>query len=397
MTLAHVARPLVLAAAAVEAGCDVVVACDSRYAHFAQSGPWRWVPVDSIPAERFSAALARGSPVFDLETLRRYLRDDLRLIESSAPDLVVGDFRLSLSVSARLVGVPYAAISNAYWSPYAASRRLPLPVLPLSRALPLPLARPIFDRFAPAAMASHCRPLNELRIENGMLPLGGDLRTVYTDADHTLYADAPEMFPLVDAPLSHRHIGPILWSPPTGLPAWWDSLPAHRPIVYVTLGSSGRTSVLERVLGWLGNLQLTVIASTAGSTLQRGRPPAGNVWLSDYLPGSAAAARSRLVICNGGSPTSQQALAAGVPVLGIASNMDQFLNMEGIVRCGAGAMLRADRLRRSALVESVTDCIGSDELRAGAQRLAEAFERHPAQESFRRFLAQFADREARVE
>ena len=49
--------------------------------------------------------------------------------------------------------------------------------------------------------------------------------------------------------------------------------------------------------------------------------------LTDYLPGIDAAARFNLVICNDGNPTAQGALAAGVPVLEIACNMDQFLNM----------------------------------------------------------------------
>ena len=38
------------------------------------------------------------------------------------PDLVIGDFRLSLSVSARVAGVPYIAIANSWWSPFGRPR-----------------------------------------------------------------------------------------------------------------------------------------------------------------------------------------------------------------------------------------------------------------------------------
>ena len=50
--------------------------------------------------EQFLAALAAGRPVYHAETLRSYVRDDLSLLESVDPDIVVGDFRLSLAVSA---------------------------------------------------------------------------------------------------------------------------------------------------------------------------------------------------------------------------------------------------------------------------------------------------------
>ena len=54
--------------------------------------------------------------------------------------------------------------------------------------------------------------------------------------------------------------------------------------------------------------------------------------------------RADLVVCNGGSMTCQQALLAGRPIMGIAGNMDQFMNMTAVVAAGAGLCLRADRL-----------------------------------------------------
>ncbi|MFX7895023.1 glycosyl transferase family 1, partial [Acinetobacter baumannii] len=78
------------------------------------------------------------------------------MIEAFKPDLVIGDFRLSLSVSARLAGVPYMAISNAYWTPHYQGGYA-LPVIPLSRALPLPLASALFHTFSPLAFIPHCQ------------------------------------------------------------------------------------------------------------------------------------------------------------------------------------------------------------------------------------------------
>ena len=119
----------------------------------------------------------------------------------------------------------------------------------------------------------------------------------------------------------------------------------------------------------LADLPITVIAATVGSRVAIAPPP--NAWLADYLPGREAAQRSCLVICNGGSPTSQQALAAGVPVIGVATNLDQFLNMVAIESAGAGVTLRADRFSATLLRTCVNRFLAGESL-AVARRLAKA-------------------------
>jgi UDP:flavonoid glycosyltransferase YjiC (YdhE family) len=347
---------------------EPVMACDPRYERFAASGPWQTLRLDSVSSHQFAAALAKGSPLYDAPTLRRYVKQDLEHIEQVKPDVIVGDFRLSLSVSARLVGIPYIGVVNAYWSPYYSVDRFPLPVLPITRHLPLPLAAALFRLAQPAAFRLHCLPLNRARRENGLPSLGRDLRRVYADADHVAYPDIQQLFPIERLPLNHGYLGPILWSPPVPKPAWWEDLPAARPIVYVTMGSSGQSSVLAMVLRGLESLPVTVIASTADAATPSERH--ANSYIAGYLPGSEAAARSDLVICNGGSLTCQQALATGVPVIGIASNMDQFLNMDALVRAGVGLTLRADRIDPQRIGQVAEKALGAGLLARRASALA---------------------------
>ena len=386
VTLAHVARPIVLARSWQRFGFESVFACDVRYNYFMKGETWQSFPLNSVSSQKFMRNLALGKPVYDVTTLRSYVAEDIKLIEYVKPDLIVGDFRLSLSVSARLVGIPYAAITNAYWSPFCLDKTFPLPVLPLSRYLPLPIAQPIFDIFKHIAFSWHCHPLNQLKNEHGLAPFGSDLRSAYTDADYILYADAPDMFPVTELPQQHRFLGPVLWSPPVEKPSWWNDLPVDKPIVYLTLGSSGSPRVLEMILKVLANQPVTVIASTAGAIASV--TPAANIYVTDYLSGDDAAARSSLVICNGGSPTSQQALACGVPVLGIASNMDQFMNMAAIERSRAGVLLRADRVNEKAVHEALMRLIHDPSYRHHALELADAFSRLNSGQAFCNFVSE---------
>jgi UDP:flavonoid glycosyltransferase YjiC (YdhE family) len=122
-------------------------------------------------------------------------------------------------------------------------------------------------------------------------------------------------------------------------------LPQEKPVVLLTLGSSGRADLLPMALSALSGLPITVIAATAGK-IDLAEVP-GNAFVADYLPLDRAVQRSRLVICNGGSLTTYQALASGVPILGLCTNMDQLLNMNAIERLGAGLSLRAARSART--------------------------------------------------
>jgi UDP:flavonoid glycosyltransferase YjiC (YdhE family) len=385
VTLAHVGRALTLAAALDPSQYEVHFACADGYDFcFKDTGFTRW-RISSISSRQFLAALAKGKPVYDEATLAGYVAEDQRLLKEISPDLVVGDFRLSLSVSARLAGIPYLTVTNAYWSPYV-KRQYTVPNIPLTARLPIAVANALFRMARPIAFGVHTLPLNSVRRKAGLPSLGFDLNRVYTDADYTLYADVPELFPPSELPDNHRFIGPVLWSPPLPLPDWWGQLPADRPLVYLTLGSSGQGELLPAALQALAGLPITVVAATAGKIAVQEVP--ANAHVVDFLPGEEAARRASLVICNGGSPTSQQALVAGVPVIGIASNLDQFLNMQGVAGAGAGALLRADRFRAAGLTDTVKAMLGNQDAAGAARRLAATFGNYDASVQFTLLLSE---------
>jgi UDP:flavonoid glycosyltransferase YjiC (YdhE family) len=257
-------------------------------------------------------------------------------------------------------------------------------VLPITKVLPIPMARGLFRLAQPLAFPLHCRPLNKLRTENGLASLGSDLRKVYTDADHTLYADDPKLFPIDAMPAADHHLGPILWSPRMPAPDAWTSIDASRPTVYLTLGSSGSAKVARKVFAAVAETGVNLIVASAGAAIPAVRH--SRAFVSEFVPGDAAVALSQLVICNGGSPTSQQALAAGVPVLGIAGNMDQFLNMDGLVRAGAGCVMRADRISGKTLAAKVEVMLADLQMRAIAVGVGKRFSKMSLEVAFAGFL-----------
>lgn len=383
VTLAHVTRPLVLAQALDPVRYELHFACADGYEKLLEELPARRWSIASITPQRFIDALAKGQPIYDRGTLESYLREDLRLLDEIRPDVVVGDFRLSLAVATPLRGVPYFNVVNAHWSPYYVEQRAPFPEHPLGRVLGPELAGALFRRVEPLVFRLHAAPLNRLRRQHGLSALGS-LREAYTEANVVLYADTPGLLPCRNLPAHHHYLGPILWSPAVEPPAWWDALPVDRPCIYVTLGSSGAVQVLPRLLAALAALPVSVLLATAGRS-QPENPPA-NVYVADYLPGMAAAGRSALVVSNGGSATAYQALAQGVPVLGLPSNMDQFFTQSAIVRRGAGRLVRPSQATIEILWATVTDLLASEQCRQAAQAVAHEFAQFDAVGRFRALI-----------
>jgi UDP:flavonoid glycosyltransferase YjiC (YdhE family)/uncharacterized protein (DUF2141 family) len=341
----------------------------------------------SVSPEYVDSALRKGRRIYDVPVLRRYVTDELALLSHVRPDVVVGDFRLSLAVSAPLARVPYVALANAYWSPFAVRAGFPVPDHPIVKLLGEARARRHFPRAVPFVFSHFAKPVNDLRQEHGLSPVGS-LLEVLTYGDHVMYADTPALVPVAGAPSSHEFIGPVLWSPDVALPASFNVVDDARPSVYVTLGSSGSIDALPVVIEALSALPVHVLVATAG----RCHVPRAlrNVHVADFVPGDAAARRSSLVVSNGGSSTSYQALSEGVPVLGIPSNLDQYLAMTAIEAAGAGRLLPARTLSVAAVRQAASSLLRSQSHHHAAQRVKEDFATWSYADRFRRIVSRLA-------
>lgn len=380
-TLSHVVRPLVLAASLTDR-FDVHFAVGNndlsrRHSRlFEQPGLTRW-SVRSQDSAAFLRRIDEGRVLFPGPLLASYVEDDLRLIDRLKPDLIVGDFRLSLGVSGPASGTPYVALTHAFWSPFSAEPGFPVPDIPLGRVFGRNLANAVFQIIRPAVFRSFARPLNRLRRRYGLAPFA-DWRETLCQGDVNCYMDHPAVAPARALPANHRYIGPVLWSGnDVPLPGWWKDLPDDRPIVYIALGSSGQQSVVPNILRALAPFPISIVL--AGD---HGPAPYPNVWSAPFLPGERVMKRSSAVICNGGT-AAFSALLHGVPVLGILSNMDNFLSMRGIEARGAGLGLPASQASDSNVARLMSALLNTASFRTAARSVGELLANGRTKETFR--------------
>jgi UDP:flavonoid glycosyltransferase YjiC (YdhE family) len=185
----------------------------------------------------------------------------------------------------------------------------------------------------------------------------------------------------------------VIWSPEVPLPEWWDRVGRERPCVYVTLGSAGNVHLVPTVLEALGSLDVDVMLATAARYRSSDLP--GNVHVAEFLPGHLAARRSSVVVCNGGASTAYQALAEGVPVVGLPFNLDAYLSMTAIRDASAGVLVRAGTATASAIREAVEHAMVDPPMRDAAKNVARAFARCDAKAAFRAFVEEVTEGSAR--
>jgi UDP:flavonoid glycosyltransferase YjiC (YdhE family) len=382
--MAHFVRPLALADSLDTSRYDVHFYAPARFFRYLQRKPFAIGELHCMPGERFLENTSKGAPVFPADVIRGYIRQDRELIGSIAPDLVIGDMRLSLPVSARLEGAVSAVMINAYWSPYTRRRSI-VPALPLTRVIPPRLLGTVYRLAEPWAYAIHVGEMNRVRKEFGIEPLPADLRVMYTEGSYVLYPDIPEFVPASNLPTNHRYVGICQWTPPTAKPDWWDRmLEDPKPKVFISLGSSGPLRALPALLEALSKLPVAVLIATSGRTMPRLRPGA---YVADLLPFTETARQARVVVSHGGSGGLYPAIAAGTPVLGIPSNADQQLSTAVLEESGAGLGVRVEEASERRLLRALERLLFEPQYHRSAQQWATVYSRYDSGVMFGQFLS----------
>ncbi len=374
VTWSQVVRLVVLARSLDPARFEVSFAASKFDPRLFGDAPFARHTVRSLAQSEVDKRIARGGRIYDRKTLSLYVEDECRLFSEVRPDLVVSDLRWSTAISAPLCKVRLASLIDAYW--FRSDQEFPIPDHPAVSLFGVAQVRRGFALGLPFVMRHFAAPVNALRRAHG-LPALGELRDVLGFGDRLLFPDEPGLVP---SNRSGSYLGPVLWAPELPLPAWWPEVGQDRPLVYVTLGSSGALQVVPKILEALSLLDVDVVLSTAARAV--GSDRASRVRVVDAIRGDLAARRASLVICSGGASTGWQALAEGTPVIGLPSNLDACLAMSCIEAAGAGVALRTNA-KVAEIRAVVARCLIDDSLKAAARAVARSFAAMRAPERFR--------------
>jgi UDP:flavonoid glycosyltransferase YjiC (YdhE family) len=145
-----------------------------------------------------------------------------------------------------------------------------------------------------------------------------------------------------------------------------------------------RREILPIVLDALETLPVTVMAETRGEPLPS---TPKNAYLADFLPRQRVAREAQIVICNGSTSSTHQALSEGVPVVGIVSNMNQHLNMQAVSLAGAGLFARAGEVEPGLVRDLVLKLLARPSYPEAARGLARTLAKYHAAERFQDLIS----------
>jgi UDP:flavonoid glycosyltransferase YjiC (YdhE family) len=124
-------------------------------------------------------------------------------------------------------------------------------------------------------------------------------------------SDAPDSVHLVGILPGHAAAD---WQPP----AWWTELDGSRPVVVVTQGTLANrdlSELIEPTLTGLADLDVTVVAALGREVSALSVPVPPNARAAEFIPFDVLLPKADVYITHGGLGGTQQAIAAGVPVI----------------------------------------------------------------------------------
>lgn len=386
VTDAHLYRTLTLAQS-IKTKYNVIFAASEYVREIIEKESIPFFSIPTMKREEFLFRLDKGKPIYTMDILKNYVTSELLLFDNVSPDIVIGDFRLSLSISCEHWGVPYVNIVNAHWSPFY-KQIFSLPdTIDIKKVLGDRISTSLFLLLKPIIFRTQVKAINELRKQFGLSGIG-ELREVYTYGTYTLYPDVPSLFPTRQLPKNHMFIGPIMYQSPTPMPEWWEKcISAKKTLIYISLGSSGDPSLYHSILTTIKNLPVIGIVSTANKYQpEPDIKEAENIFIANYLPAMDIIKESSLVICNGGSGTVYQALSCGVPVIGLPRNMDQYLIMNQLEKSNYGKLIRKGDCYKKNLRETIITLLEDKKIKENVYRISKEIKRYDAIKNFGIFL-----------
>jgi UDP:flavonoid glycosyltransferase YjiC (YdhE family) len=339
--LAHVGRTVTIANAMAPNAFDIRFAASGAYADKIDPGRWPVVPVYTQDRNELLDRLKTGGSAFTVEELEKYVEDERRVLSEIKPNVVVGDFRPSLGISAPSLGIRYVCVTNAVWTKYCSVAIDPPASWFPTRIFGARLLK--FLRFTMPGLekrifAHYAAPFNTLRRKYG-LPAMSDVRDCMCSEDFNLVADVEELFPhLPGMPADYQYVGPLMWESSEPAPSWLEKLDRSRPTVYLTMGSTGPLGQIRAILERLSVEGFQVICTTASQKIARDLPSGCHA--VSFAPGKQMCKAADVVVCHAGNGTIYQALSCGKPIVGVPEFHDQEFNMQRVQALGLG--VRAD-------------------------------------------------------
>lgn len=338
------------------------LSCGSRFEYQIRDAGFNIVPAQPrVKGISVAHDLGWDFPEFfgSEEIAKTFIDGQLDAFRELKPDVVFHGMWAPASLAARILGIrtinflPVPLVPGSF--AHGLIRDLP-DMIPLFTRLPRPIRQklawwggglmikaPIFRQHRLGVAAKACGwpiegPISLFDMNMADLNLVNDHPVFHTDYANKL----PENI-VITGPLFARNDQKLD-----------EDIAAHMkrgpgPAVLVTMGSSGREEFLFEAIKALkmnkaDDWNAVILASPSICSIDKARAAAGDdtrLLVSDrFIPATAATALADVVVSHGGQGTVQTSVAAGKPIVGVALQIEQQINLDNVMDAGAGIRIQ---------------------------------------------------------
>jgi UDP:flavonoid glycosyltransferase YjiC (YdhE family) len=320
------------------------------------------------------------------------LRGEIEALKACRPDCILYGFWPFAGLARRMTGTPVPGICflplplerSVYCSGLMTDVPDQLRLLPYLPAG----ARRALMKALPAQAKQRAPILRQRNILNAARECGwagGELRDLFDlmKPDLTVVNDLPEFYRGLKIPSDYRITGPLYSQPE---PGEWVGAEIERIFredsgktkIFCTMGSSGSSESLLEAVKAVASLPedrfcaVVLVPKAVCSMEDAERFTAGhaNLYLTDrFVPAKLVAGMADLVVSHGGQGTVQTAMASGAPIVGVAMQPEQQINLDHVVQSGAAVRIPAPRWNARKIRSAVLRVAGDPGFRRNAQKL----------------------------
>jgi UDP:flavonoid glycosyltransferase YjiC (YdhE family) len=341
--------------------------------------------ITSVSTKDFTKRLYQTKFPWTNEDLDRQLAEDLELIKKIKPDVIIGDSRLSLIGACRMEKIPYYNLVNFHWNPTFD----PLPLVPSYFFIKLTgraLGTFVHNLVAKHVVSSRVNQINKWLTAVGCSPVKS-IADFYCQGDYLFFPDLKENFLNKKHPQNGYFIGPLIWkNKKTTWPKDWGELNPAKKYALVSMGSSGNTSHVPKIVEGLNSLGFTVLYVGPKSIFKD--LTKYDMLTADFIPLDVALNYCSLAIGNGGTGTTYYYLSRGIPFYNVPTNLDQYLNVEQLKHLGLSDYQHGDGFSQKTFIDNISRLITSSDIQKNLQIKKELMDQNLYVNSVNEILSQ---------
>jgi zeaxanthin glucosyltransferase len=180
-------------------------------------------------------------------------------------------------------------------------------------------------------------------------------------------------FPRKELPKCFHYVGPIHAASRPSIPFPWEALNG-RPLLYASLGTvNQQKSIYERIAEACAGLDVQLVLSLGGAAeVEQFQNLAGSPLVVKFAPQVEVLERAALCITHGGLNSTLESLGAGVPLVAIPINFDQFGVAARIRWTGTGEFVKQNQLTAARLRSAIQKVLAEAHYTDAARRMRDA-------------------------